>query len=658
MPTHPASTVDATLGEPLHAPRMTPLVAWVRPRIHLVLPVAIYLILVLFGITTSSIGVSTLREDPQHPTGIQLMGASAIRSDEYNTESPLWLGQIAIGPGESKNPLSVSPDFFAQIPDGPVSAVVFFEGSLLYLGPWLPDAMLFAAKWWLPTLLLGLGVPVWFKRVTGSMRWGYVCGLLIFFSPSSAWWSWRPVNTLGFVFAGCALGLWAIDEFRRGRRLPALLGILGAGILLARFPSYYQPLAILVGFPPVLATVAFLMFREGALRRKLLEVAALGISGAVWTGALLLEALPALSAGLHTVFPGARSESGQAVSLGHVFGATNLAWLEGMGTNPVTNKSEISTSFTVLFVVLAILLVAQRWRGSRAAGAAFWTVAAVGAFWLAWCTVSWSHLGDYLPIIKWVPAGRASNGVGFIAVIAFCMFMAQWHRPARRMVAAVAGVAAGGVSAYAGSLLQQSYLPNLLTREIWVAALITAGVVALLVWHPERLSTLIVTVLIAAVSVAFANPVLVGLADLRDSGTAKKMLSAGAASRTDGTLWASDSSAVDALFLATGTPALSSRQQIGPNVAEWELLDPGDANKTAWNRGGTYIEFSWTDATTLTFTNPSPDIVVISGSPCTVKNDIGTLGYVVSHAPLSASCLTKVDQFEWSGIDYTVYRTP
>jgi len=37
---------------------------------------------------------------------------------------------------------------------------------------------------------------------------------------------------------------------------------------------------------------------------------------------------------------------------------------------------------------------------------------------------------------------------------------------------------------------------------------------------------------------------------------------------------------------------------------------------------------------------------------------VGTLGYVVSHAPLSASCLTKVDQFEWSGIDYTVYRTP
>lgn len=657
MTSRPARPADATTHLTARASRTTRVTEWARSRLHLLVPLAVYLVLVLFGITTSSIGVSTLRQDPQHPIGIEVMHASSVRSDEYNTESPLWLGRIASGFEETGNPLSVSPDFFSQLPDGPVSAVVFFEGSLLSLGPWLPDAMLFAAKWWLPTLLLGLGVPVWFRRVTGSLRWGYLCALLIFFSPSSAWWSWRPVNTLGFVFAACALGLWSLEEYDRGKRLRGVLGILAAGILLARFPSYYQPLAIIVGFPPVLATVAFLLARRAPWRRKILGVASLGVSGAVWTGALLLEALPALSAGLHTVFPGARSESGAALSIGHVFGATNLAWLEATGTNATTNQTEVATSFTVLFVVLAVLVAAQRWRGTRRAAAAFWTVTVMGAFWLSWCTMSWGHLGDYLPLIKWVPSGRASNGVGFIAVIAFCMFMTQWRRPARPIVALVAALAAGGVSAYAGSVLQQLYLPNLQTRQVWAAALITAALVALLVWRPERLSTIVVTVVVAAMSVAFANPVLVGLGDLRDSASAKKMLAAGAAARHDGTVWASDSSAVDALFLATGTPALSSRQQIGPNVAEWELLDPGGANSGTWNRAGTYIEFEWTDATTLTIHNPVADVVVVTGSPCAVKKDIPALAYVVSHTTLNAPCLTKVDTLQWSGLDYTVYRT-
>jgi len=47
---------------------------------------------------------------------------------------------------------------------------------------------------------------------------------------------------------------------------------------------------------------------------------------------------------------------------------------------------------------------------------------------------------------------------------------------------------------------------------------------------------------------------------------------------------------------------------------------------------------------------------VISGSPCTVKQDIPELGYVVSEKPLTASCLTQVDTFEWSGKNNTVYR--
>ena len=656
MPEIPTDAEQTSLEKTVPPSRRALTMAWTRSHLHLVAPVVVYLMLVIFGVTTSNIGVNYMREDPAKPLGVQIMSASEIRSDEYTSQSPLWLGEMAVGGMETQNPLSASPDFFAQLPDGPVSAVVFFEGSLLTLGPWLPDAMLFAAKWWLPTLMLALGLPVWFRQITGSMRWGYLSAILIYFSPASAWWSLLPVSTLGFIFAGCALGIWGLDQFDKGRRGRAVAGLAVAGILLARFPSYYQPYAVMLGLAPVLATAAFLLVRPGPLRRKVIGLVAFGAYSAIVTGLLLLESWSAIAAGLKTVYPGRRSASGASLSIGQVFGATNLAWLSGLDTSTVTNRSEVSTSFTVLLAVLVILVVAQRWRGSRAMLVPFSVMTILALFWLSWCTLSWGHLGDHLPLVNWVTPGRASNAVGYLAIISFCMFMTQWRPPARRIVGVVAGLVAAGISAYAGSDLAHSLIPFLRAWEVGFSALVTGVVVALLVLRPRANSTLVATTVVAALLVITANPVLVGLADLRESGTASKMLAAGTASRKDGSLWVSDSTYVDALLLATGTPTLSGRQQVGPVVAEWTKLDPTKANEAAWNRGGTHIRFDWTSSTTLTFANPYPDSVLISGSPCTVKQDIPQLGFVVSHRPLSAACLTQTDTLEWSGINYIVYK--
>ena len=74
----------------------------------------VYLLLTLAGATNSSIGVQQLRQNPAHPVGQEIGHPQAVRSDEYMTESPITLGQIAIGRGDAVNPLSVSPDFFSS----------------------------------------------------------------------------------------------------------------------------------------------------------------------------------------------------------------------------------------------------------------------------------------------------------------------------------------------------------------------------------------------------------------------------------------------------------------------------------------------------------------------------------------------------------------
>lgn len=629
--------------------------AWQR-RLPVVLPFAVYLLLVLGGITNSNIGVAELRQDPAHPYGAQIGHPEEVRRDEFMTESPLWLGQMAVGSGDAVNPLSVSPDFFAQLPDGPVSSIVFFDGTLMQLGPWLPDAMLFAAKWWLPTLLLGIGMPIWFRQVTGKLRWGYLAAFLTVLAPASMWWSGRPVNTLGFMFAGCALGMYASNQLERGRRLNFLLAIIVAAILLARFPTYYQPLAIVLGFPVVLATAAFIMLGTQTLRTRVLALGGLALASTAATGALLFENLPAIRAGLDTVFPGQRKSTGSVLPIERVFGATDLGFLKTTDAQLVaTNATEIATSFTVLAVVLLVLHSAQRWRGDRRSGAAFWTMFGCTLFWLSWSTVDYGALGTKIPLANLVPAIRAANGVGFLAVIAFCLFMSQWQ-PVRRVATAVAaGGTAAFISAWAGSSFQANTMPLLTTRMIWVSALLTGLVVFALVAWPRRLSPLIIAGSFAALMVFRATPLEVGLADLRASPTAAYFMSAGEAARSQGKLWVSDSAAIDSLMLATGTPALSSRQQIGPDRQQWERLDPGGVHESIWNRGGTYINFEWSTNPDIEWRNPNADVILMTTSPCTVARRVPELHFVVSHKPLTDACVTLDRTLQWSGQQQWIY---
>jgi hypothetical protein len=616
-----------------------------------------FVVLSLAGVTNSNIGA--LREGPRHHAGVELGQPLPIRSDEYMTESPISLGWITSGGKGIDNPLSVAPNFFHQLPSGPVSSLVFFDGTVAMLGPWLPDSMLFAARWWLPTLLLLIGLPIWFRQVNGSLRWGYLASVVVVFSPANMWWSGRPVNTLGFMFAGCALMLAGHDLLCRKQPLRAVAAFVVAGILMARFPSYYQPFAIILGFPVLLGTIAFLMLRDGNRRDKLVTVLTTGLVGALLTAGTMLENLDAIKSGLATVYPGRRVSTGEALPFGKVFGAPVLTQLESvqrtMGAN--TNATEASSSFIVLFLVAGVLWLARGWRGQRPAHAVFAVWMAFTAFWLAWCTVDFKSLGSHLPLANLVPAIRAANDVGFLAVIAFFLLMAQWRpdnvrRPWLVLVALVTGV----VTLLAGRSWRHNGIPDLSVPGIWAAAVVATLVVFLILWWPQRWAPWVVMALSVVSLTAFVNPVEVGLGDLRGSDTARSMIAAGHDSRDSGQLWASDDPTFDALMFATATPSLSARQQVGPDDAEWLRLDPGGAHKDVWNRGGTYIRFSWTADQDIAWSNPTVDQIVMSTSPCTVAAREPRLRYVVSSHPLDDSCLRLTRRFRWSGRPHLVYE--
>lgn len=622
-------------------------------RWEIVGPVVVFLLLSLFGVSTSSIGIASMRQDPAAPLGLQLGDPLPIRSDEFLTGTPMNLGVLATGEVESLNPLVAPHGFMSQLSSGVVSSVVFFDSTLLRLGPLLPDAMLYAARSWIPFLLLALGAPVFFRRLTGDRRIGWFAAGLIVASPASAWWSFGPVTMLGFTIAGSASLLNAAATWGEGRRRASLAWAAVAAVLLARTPLHYQPWAIVVATAVVAAAVlAVAVPREGR-RSHMLVVAGTGAASVTLLAGVVLENWASIQATLNTVYPGARVATGGPTSLGEIFGATalgNAARLPVEGTN----YSEVSSSYAVLAVLSVLLLARGITVVSTAHRVAVATVLAATGFWFAWSLVDFGGPGALLKVVNLVPPQRSADVLGYLGILLVCLVLPAAAARAPWTFAALSAATVGLVAAHGASVLGVTAFPTLTTRMIWASSLATAGCVFLLVWRRGWWLGYALTLLLAFALVWRVNPVIAGLGDLRGSQVAEQMIATGDELRDEGGVWVTDDPYVDSLLLATGVPSLSGRQLAGPDVDAWEVLAP-EADEEVWNRGGSFIWFTWTDDDDLTFSNPSPDIISVKGSPCTVAERVPVLTSVVSRAPLDASCLVRDDTFRWSGNQHYVY---
>ena len=634
------------------APRRTRLasVPW-----HVVAPLLLYVLVSLAGVTQSSIGAAELRVDPTDPSGVMLGEARSTRSDEFLTSSPLALGVTATGRAEDLNPLTASQAFLNGLPSGPATSVIFLDGSLLRLGPWLPDSVLFAAKYWLGTLLLLLAAPAWFRTLTGSRWIGWFAAALILFSPANVWWSSSHGNLLGFTLAGAVALQRASRDAETGRWWQAVAWALAAAWLLVRTPLFYPPWAVVV-VPVVLAgTIAALLAASPARRRTVAAVVGVGVLTLVLLAAVFLENRDAIAATTGTVYPGARVVSGSANALQSLFGATNLGVLADGVEVLGSNSSEISSGYTVA-LVLAVLLLARgvSWRvpGQR------WAVVSMGTitgFWVLWSTVDFGTFGSSIPLLNQVPSARSTQVLGHLGVLLLCVVLPAVRRRGAVSWSLMAAGTTAALAAYAGSLLRQQTVPALTVGGIWLAALALAVTVFVLTFRPRHVAGYVMGGVLALALVWQVNPVLVGLGDLRGIEVAQQMEQDGEVARADGGVWASDHYSVDALMMATGVPAFSGRQMSGPDPDVWGRLDPGREHEDVWNRGGAYIWFSWSGRKELEWTNPTPDVIHVAGSPCVVAERLPRLTTVVAKRELDLDCLQPERSFDWGGEPRWVY---
>ncbi|WP_445344436.1 DUF7657 domain-containing protein [Arthrobacter ginsengisoli] len=627
----------------------------VNDRAARLITVVVFVVLVLFGITTSSVGISELRQDPANPLGWQFGKSRPIRSDEIHAFSAIVISILATHGAPSLSPLAARADLVHRFPtDGFFEQFVFFDSTMLRAAAVIPDHMLFAAHWWLPSLILLLAMPTWFHQLGRSRRYGWFAAILIVLSPSSAWWSLMPVALIAYTLGGCVLMIAAFQRFHKGQRFAPAAMAVGGGILIAGLPSFYAPWSLLLGLPVLIGSTLWILLRGGGWAPRLKSVLITGGTAIVFGAGTLFENREGLQALFSTVYPGSRRVEADPQALGRLLGAPALGPLQY--SEPVgINASELSSSFTVFFVWILVILLAAQWRPTFRDNVVEWTFGTWSALWIVWITLDLGPLSQKFPLLNLVTPPRAAQVVGVLAVILLGLLLSRWSAPSSWRVPLLAGAACGLATGYAASLLKASDLPSLSTTLILLVSAAVAVAVAAVTRYPQRLWPLALCVVLAALPVARANPVLAGLGDLRASDTARAVAAQAPAARAEGKLWAADTPSLNTLLLTNGMPSLSGLQRSGPDVAAWQKLDPTSEFSNKWNRGGGYIFFAWAPGQPTSYETNDFDAVGVSIDPCTLKGAWQNLDRIVSSRPLEAPCLTLDSELQWQGKPAYVY---
>ena len=620
-----------------------------------VIAIAAYLLLTLTGATTSSMGIQSFRVDPAHPVGLQIGTSRAVRSDEWLTITPIELGRLASGSTRADTPLATSPDLIYQVPNGSVGeSIVFFDGDLFKLGGVFPQSMLFAAWWWLPSLLLVLSLPAWLMRLgsTRNLAW-FATGLTVF-APSAAWWSMFPIRILGFVVAGSYLLIRAVDHWIAGRRGRAVPLALVAAVFFVRLPTFYIPWSITIGLPVLLATLVWLLWPPATRRHAAVVIAGAGVVAIGLLGLLLLENRAAISAAAGTVYPGQRRSNGLKIPASQRFGAPMFSlFYRGQPGPKGTNLSELSSAFTFTAGWALVVWIGTKRRGWDRNRAATAVLAIFTAFWLAWCSFHFGAFGKHLPIANRVPPVRAAQTLGFLAVFVLALVLSRTVGKIHTLVA-VAAAAASGLITLWGAHSMRIHMPRLGWTYIVVTVLIVAALVFLVTSYRDRVLPVIACLVLAGAQVITVNPLIFGFGDLRSSTTARFIRSAYAAHPHG--YWATDSLTTDGLLIANGLPMLSGHQVTGPVRSEWRKLDPTGRYEKIWNRGTSYLEFRWTTNAVPVISSPGRDQVVVLVDPCALAGLGFPMAGIVSIRPVpDTTCLLPEGRFVWFRRSVNVY---
>lgn len=636
--------------------------AWVSSdcvRLWYVLAAVVFVVLSLLGVTTSSLGISSLRFDASASEGT-LGEPLAIRSDEWMRNTPMRLGVMRTGTDDFMTPLGSGPELLVGLQRGASARLVFFDASLAKLGPVLPDRQLFAFLWWLPFYIIALSVP-FILRFLGVATWiAIATTCLVLLSPVMAWWSLVAPAYTAWTFACAAFLLLSYHLFtaetRHGwkRIAGGAAALLGAAAMAARMALSYPPWTIPLGLLLVLPVAVALVFSPSPRRKYVVwGLAAFLVLTAGIIGEVVIANREAYESLLATTYPGDRRVGGGGVGLAFFlsgfFAAGELAQREEVA---IFNQSETATGYMILTLALLLTPSVVRSRPAPRTRSFMLAAASMTLLLTLWAVAPWPGWSQGIPLLNLAPPVRVSQiiGVGCLCLFATLVDSAVRSILLKPSTANWVALSIFVVLMIVGIDLRGSHLPDLTLWEMGAIALIVSVSMWLLLRRGLGPIGAALLVGLSAIGFWFAGPLQFGLGDLRgptfDSTISQLEQVAG-----DG-LVVSDDFRVNALTEAGGLPSLSG-EQIAPSDT-WRVLDPAAEEEQAWNRAA-LILFQWVPDSDIVIEALYTDVIRVTAPPCISEwRDLGVTA-IVSSRELTGECLDLSGTFTWGEATRYIY---
>ena len=615
----------------------------------------IFVVISLLGITSSSLKFIQASEASSSQISTGTFGEPRIiRSDEYLRSSPWDLGVLKSGNAEFTSPLA-DPNTSLVYPD-PDSAINTLNAMDTIWPRTIPGIGIdqeFAFAWWTPVLLALIFLPL-FLREIGVGSWVAIAATtLIVTSPVNVWWSLWISPIIGF--SSLAAYLYLIIMKKSGLKPIFLIPtIFLSAFCVFKLLTSYQPWVIVIS-PMILIPTALFAIKTYGTKKSLLRLAAIFGTFIVLASAFIISNSSALSTLQNTLYPGQRRSVAERISASLTWGAPHLQILNSSPEILGTNASELSSSFSVLAIAgVALAINRRRFVKFSAFEISATTILII---WFFWISVQIPTSLGSIPIFSLVTPNRAATVFGIIAALYFAYLSVprvnqnQIESPIPKGIAVLGGLLAAFLTFVGGQELSL-IMPRLGDIRIIISTgLIFVVIFALLIAPLQKfgLTLLAVFSVLMAINV---NPLQKSTAGITDGVAITKLLSLSTPEST----WASDSNYVDAIFMANSIDSLSGQQLIGPNPEVWQLLDPNNLSEGAWNRGASYITFTWSDLSNPEITSPYADVIQVSIDPCVLAEKFSSLKYVVSTNDLEYSCISKEDEFVQNGFPMNVYK--
>lgn len=581
-----------------------------------------------------------------------------IRSDEWNTQAPWVLGQVAEGKADHNASIGgEAAPLLASVPVANPSAIA----QAKFYGFYLFDSETGFSWWWAyKTFGLGLAFFWLFLLLTRGNTVASVLGAVwVYGSSFTQWWLSSHLPELLIAFALATIG--GIYLLFARRRImvgvgAALVTYAVLNLLLHLYPPFIVPLAylgmaILAGMMLEPDRVALV---SNGLRCRVLCLGAAVLVVGLIGGNYLINAMPSIEAMANTSYPGRRISAGGDFPLVRLLYGYFEVFRIGENSLPLppTNASEASSFIVLVPLLLLAIPFAALARRKNALLSALLLYCLVLGLWIsvpmprvveaAMQAVGWS----------WSPPLRSVLGLGIGSIIAVTVLFARIYdgtlevRPvaARWMVPVLVlsclllfGWALHGVD------------PVFFRSEVvLVASMAVATMAAGIVLGRAGLFAAGLAVAIAPA--LLVNPLVSGLSAIQDKPI---LLAAKRQGDAAGDRWAVVGDFVFSQGLKAQGLEVVTGSQLIPNRRTAQLLDPRGQYTNTWNRYAHVALRSDPGRASPVYELLTPDLYMVGMDIC--GPDVRRLG--VTHVAYTAAvpvadlrCLTPLDAPADSGV--------